>query len=92
MNAWHADFGRLDLSLMQVRANARITIAPLVETLPCLGAMTISLLDPPHLDVSLSVIGGLDLMVLPGIREAAHFAIHKARARSRFALQPNLIQ
>ncbi|KAK9915888.1 hypothetical protein WJX75_005707 [Coccomyxa subellipsoidea] len=67
----------VEVSNIQVRADARITIAPLVDTLPCLGAVTISLLDPPHLDVSLSVIGGLDLMILPGIREAAHFALHK---------------
>lgn len=61
----------------QVRADARITIAPLVDTLPCLGAVSISLLDPPHLDVSLQIFGGLDLMLLPGLREAVHFAIHK---------------
>ena len=70
----------------QVRANARITFAPLVETLPCLGAVTISLLDPPHLDVSVSLIGGLDIMILPGIREAAHFALQKACDRVRFPL------
>jgi Ca2+-dependent lipid-binding protein len=73
---------------VQVRADARITIAPLVDTLPCLGAVTISLLDPPHLDVSLSVIGGLDLMILPGIREAAHFALHKASACSVASQSP----
>ncbi|EIE27098.1 hypothetical protein COCSUDRAFT_45729 [Coccomyxa subellipsoidea C-169] len=67
----------VEVSNIQVRADARITIAPLVDTLPCLGAVSISLLDPPHLDVSLQIFGGLDLMLLPGLREAVHFAIHK---------------
>ncbi|CAL8470422.1 g9964 [Coccomyxa elongata] len=67
----------VEVSNVQVRADARITFAPLVETLPCLGAVTISLLDPPHLDVSLCLIGGLDLLILPGIREAVHFALQK---------------
>ncbi len=76
---------------VQVRADARITFAPLVETLPCLGAVTISLLDPPHLDVSLRLIGGLDLLILPGIREAVHFALQKVRESCGFLGSPSCI-
>eukprot|EP00803_Ostreobium_quekettii_P010414 evm.model.scf_2737EXC.1 EVM.evm.TU.scf_2737EXC.1 scf_2737EXC:263-9582(+) len=54
---------------IQLHAVARITIRPLVETLPCLGAVHISLLDPPHLDMTLTLINNLDLMALPGVKE-----------------------
>eukprot|EP00210_Caulerpa_lentillifera_P009648 g9204.t1 len=53
-----------------LHAIARITIRPLVETLPCLGALHISLLAPPYLDLTLNLINGIDLMALPGIKEA----------------------
>ncbi len=55
---------------MQIRALARITLAPLVETLPCLGAVQISLLEEPHIDFSVHVFGSWDLMLLPILRDA----------------------
>ena len=54
---------------LQLHAVARITIRPLVETLPCLGALHISLLTPPHIDMTLNLINGMDFMALPGIKE-----------------------
>ncbi|CAD7700524.1 unnamed protein product [Ostreobium quekettii] len=54
---------------IQLHAVARITIRPLVETLPCLGAVHVSLLNPPHLDMTLKLINNIDLMALPGVKE-----------------------
>lgn len=54
-----------------LHAIARITIRPLVETLPCLGAIHISLLAAPYIDMTLNLINGIDLMALPGIRDIA---------------------
>jgi len=63
----------------QLRATARVTLSPLVDTLPCLGAVTITLLDEPYVDLSLALIGGLDLMQLPGVRDAALYAAQTVR-------------
>lgn len=68
----------------QIRADARITFAPLVDTLPCLGAVTVSLLDPPYIDLSLSLIGGINLMALPGLREGVFAAANMVSARAKF--------
>ena len=68
----------------QLRADARITLAPLVDVLPCLGAVTITMLDAPYFDLSASLIGALDLMSLPGIRDAVQAIAHKV------LLQPSL--
>lgn len=57
---------------LQLHAVARITIRPLVETLPCLGALHISLLNPPHIDMALHLINNIDFMALPGIKEVAY--------------------
>lgn len=54
---------------IQLHAVARITVRPLVETLPCLGAVHISLLDPPHVDMAVMLINQIDLMALPGVKE-----------------------
>ncbi len=67
------------IATLQLRATARITLAPMVDTLPCLGAVTITLLEEPYIDLSLALIGGLDLMQLPGIRDAALFAAKSVR-------------
>lgn len=57
---------------VQMHAVARITFRPLVETLPCLGAIQISLINPPHLDMDLIFINKIDMMAVPGIRGIAH--------------------
>ena len=68
--------------LAQMRATARVSLAPLVESLPCLGAVTITLLEEPYLDLSLALVGGLDLMQLPGVRDGALYAAQTVRARA----------
>mmetsp|Transcript_21148 Transcript_21148/g.58683 ORF Transcript_21148/g.58683 Transcript_21148/m.58683 type:complete len:654 (+) Transcript_21148:121-2082(+) len=61
----------VEVSDIVMKAESRITIKPLVETLPCLGAVTISLLKEPFVDLSVMVINRLDLMALPILRVVA---------------------
>ena len=65
---------------MQVRALARITFSPLVDMLPCIGAVSVSLLEEPYLDLSLSFMGSPDLMGLPGLNQAVKLVAQKVRA------------
>ena len=53
---------------IQFMATSRITIRPLVETLPCLGALGVSLLGTPHFDMALYPLGMGDVMALPGVK------------------------
>ena len=73
---------------VQVRGLARVTLAPLVDTLPCLGAVQISLLEEPYIDFSISLFGSLDLMLLPIFKDAVNFAAKKVSSLSS-ATQPN---
>lgn len=54
----------------QIRGVVRFTVDPMVDVIPCLGALSISLLEAPHLSVNLSIINNLDLLSLPFIRIA----------------------
>ena len=40
-----------------------------MDTLPCMGAVQISLLEEPYIDFSISLFGSLDLMLLPGLKD-----------------------
>ena len=60
---------------VQVKARARITLKPLVETIPCLGAVNISLLDVPTVDLALMLINHLDIMALPGLNFAVNLGL-----------------
>lgn len=57
-----------------------MTLAPLVDTLPCMGAVQISLLEDPYIDFSISLFGSLDLMLLPGLKDAVNLVAKKVRA------------
>ena len=57
-----------------MRAVARITASPIVETLPCVGGVAITLLKAPYFDASFSMISGLDIMALPFVHEAIRMA------------------
>jgi len=72
---------------VQLHAVARITIRPLVETLPCLGALHISLLNPPHIDMTLNLINNMDFMALPGVKEIASNIVQGIL--SKMMLYPN---
>jgi hypothetical protein len=60
---------------LQMSANARITIRPLVDTLPCLGAISISLTESPFVDLTLKAINNMDLLSVPFVHEAVLMAV-----------------
>uniref|UniRef100_A0A7N0TBL3 Uncharacterized protein n=1 Tax=Kalanchoe fedtschenkoi TaxID=63787 RepID=A0A7N0TBL3_KALFE len=51
---------------VQVFAAPRITLKPLVPSFPCFAKILVSLMDKPHIDFGLKVVGG-DLMSIPGL-------------------------
>ena len=65
----------LDISHLSVKAEARVTLKPLVDVIPCIGGVTISLLKVPQVDLSLCLFRGVDLMALPIIKDAIKTAI-----------------
>ena len=76
----------LKVENLQMSANARITIRPLVDTLPCLGAISISLTESPFVDLTVKAVTGMDLLSVPGIHEAMTFAVKYATEMVRTAL------
>lgn len=51
---------------LQVFASPRITLKPLVPTFPCFCQILVSLMEKPHVDFGLKVLGA-DLMSIPGL-------------------------
>ncbi|MEW5313511.1 MAG: hypothetical protein WDW38_005074 [Sanguina aurantia] len=71
-------FVPLELSNLQFKVLARVTLRPLVETLPCLGGVTFTLLEVPFVDFSLKIIQGVDLLSLPLVPQAISYAVQSA--------------
>ncbi|XP_006647240.1 synaptotagmin-2-like [Oryza brachyantha] len=51
---------------LQVFALPRITLKPLVPNFPCFAKIAVSLMEKPHVDFGLKLIGA-DLMAIPGL-------------------------
>ncbi|XP_048446390.1 synaptotagmin-3 isoform X2 [Pyrus x bretschneideri] len=51
---------------LQVFAAPRVTLKPLVPTFPCFASIVVSLLEKPHVDFGIKVLGG-DIMAIPGL-------------------------
>ncbi|KAK3000621.1 hypothetical protein RJ639_020713 [Escallonia herrerae] len=51
---------------MHIFAAPRITLKPLVSTIPCFGSIIVSLMEKPHIDFGVKVLGG-DIMSIPGL-------------------------
>lgn len=51
---------------LQVFATPRITLKPLVPSFPCFAKILVSLMDKPHVDFGLKLLGA-DLMSIPGL-------------------------
>ncbi|KAH7433635.1 hypothetical protein KP509_07G078600 [Ceratopteris richardii] len=51
---------------LQVSAIARVTLKPLVPIFPCFSKIVVSLMEKPHVDFGLKLVGG-DLMAIPGL-------------------------
>ena len=60
---------------VQMKVLSRITLRPLVDTLPCMGAVTISLVETPYIDFALHLFKKFDLMLLPGVSQIANYFI-----------------
>ncbi|KAK4430926.1 Synaptotagmin-3 [Sesamum alatum] len=57
---------KIQLVDLQVFAAPRVTLKPLVPTIPCFANIVVSLMKKPHIDFGLKVLGG-DIMSVPGL-------------------------
>ncbi|KAH7518420.1 hypothetical protein FEM48_Zijuj09G0169700 [Ziziphus jujuba var. spinosa] len=57
---------------LQVFASPRITLKPLVPSFPCFAKIYVSLMDKPHVDFGLKLLGA-DLMSIPGLYRFVQF-------------------
>lgn len=64
--------------MTQFRATVRVSLKPLVDDLPCIGATELTLTEPVYVDLSLMLINRLDLMQIPGVKQAVNFVVNKA--------------
>ena len=55
----------IQVSCVQFKALVRITMYPLVEKLPCVGGVAMSLLEQPTVDMDLRVLDSPDLLSIP---------------------------
>ncbi|XP_043709297.1 synaptotagmin-1 [Telopea speciosissima] len=51
---------------LQIFASPRITLKPLVPSFPCFAKILVSLMEKPHVDFGLKLVGA-DLMSIPGL-------------------------
>lgn len=57
---------KVQLVDLQVFASPRIALKPLVPTFPCFANIFVSLMEKPHVDFGVKVLGG-DIMAIPGL-------------------------
>ncbi|KAL0322323.1 UNVERIFIED_CONTAM: Synaptotagmin-3 [Sesamum calycinum] len=67
---------KIQLVDLQVFAAPRITLKPLVPTIPCFANIVVSLMKKPHIDFGLKVLGG-DIMSIPGLYHYVQETIKK---------------
>ncbi|KAJ9520981.1 hypothetical protein QJQ45_022699 [Haematococcus lacustris] len=77
------------VTCMLSAVESRITVKPLVEEMPCVGGVTISLLQAPHVDMSLKLSHGVDLMALPLVKEGVRWGLQ--RVLGPVLLYPNTL-
>ncbi|KAL5740792.1 hypothetical protein ACOSQ2_029972 [Xanthoceras sorbifolium] len=56
----------LQLLDVQITAAPRIVLKPLVPAFPCFANIVVSLMEKPHVDFGLKIVGG-DIMAIPGL-------------------------
>ncbi|KAK1416620.1 hypothetical protein QVD17_32411 [Tagetes erecta] len=71
---------KIQLVDLQVFLVPRIVLKPLVSTFPCFSNVIVSLMEKPHVDFGLKVLGG-DLMSIPGLYQLAQDIIKKEIAK-----------
>lgn len=57
----------VDVSDISFKVLARIIIKPLVETLPCVGGVTLALLEDPVVDCTVNILDSPDIMAIPPV-------------------------
>lgn len=67
---------KVQLVDLQVFATPRISLRPLVSTLPCFAKIVVSLMEKPHVDFGLAISGG-DIMSIPGLYRFVQETIKK---------------
>ncbi|KAJ3678583.1 hypothetical protein LUZ60_002386 [Juncus effusus] len=65
---------------LQVFALPRITLKPLVPSFPCFAKIVVSLMEKPHVDFGLKLLGA-DLMSIPGLYRVVQDIIKKQVAQ-----------
>ncbi|XP_071732928.1 synaptotagmin-3-like [Rutidosis leptorrhynchoides] len=71
---------KIQLLDLQVFVVPRITLKPLVPTFPCFSNIVVSLMEKPHVDFGLKVLGG-DVMSIPGLYRLVQEIIKKEVAK-----------
>ncbi|KAE7996982.1 hypothetical protein FH972_001658 [Carpinus fangiana] len=61
---------------LQIFAAPRITLKPLVPTFPCFASIVVSLMEKPHVDFGMKILGG-DIMSIPGLYRFVQETIKK---------------
>ncbi|CAL5343473.1 unnamed protein product [Camellia sinensis] len=61
---------------LQIFAAPRITLKPLVPSFPCFANIVVSLMEKPHVDFGMKVLGG-DIMSIPGLYRFVQETIKK---------------
>nr|QHT72835.1 synaptotagmin-3 [Vernicia fordii] len=67
---------KVQLVDLQIFAAPRIALKPLVPTFPCFANIVVSLMERPHVDFGLKILGG-DVMSIPGLYQLVQEAIKK---------------
>ncbi|CAI8604115.1 unnamed protein product [Vicia faba] len=67
---------KVQLVDLQMFATLRITLRPLVPTLPCFAKIVVSLMEKPHVDFGMAISGG-DIMSIPGLYRFVQETIKK---------------
>ncbi|XAR69109.1 hypothetical protein NMG60_11000579 [Bertholletia excelsa] len=75
-------FLRITVQLVDLQkfAEPRIVLKPFVPTFPCFASIMVSLMEKPHIDFGLKVIGG-DVMAIPGFYQFVQEVMRKQVAR-----------
>lgn len=71
-------FLRLTIQLvdLQIFAAPRLTLKPFVPTFPCFASIVVSLMEKPHVDFGMKIMGG-DIMAIPGLYHYVQETIKK---------------
>eukprot|EP00879_Flechtneria_rotunda_P030315 GHRR01032936.1.p1 GENE.GHRR01032936.1~~GHRR01032936.1.p1 ORF type:complete len:358 (+),score=59.35 GHRR01032936.1:742-1815(+) len=78
----------ISISQVQFKMNTRIVLN-MVDTFPCIGCATVSVLGIPHIDFRMNLFNGPDVMALPGIKEVTRWVI--GYVLKQVAIYPNSI-